>query len=254
MTETARSHLFTLVELLVTIAVIAILAGLLLPALNSAREKAYEIACRNNLKTIGVAQTGYSAAFDEWIVPNYNSRWRGGPEGNLWNLDGYWTGQLTRFGTVYGRYKRLKSTYFCPSYTEWDDGSLEGSGNYYTSTNSNYQTNTYLCGMRNDDEPGEQNQIRKLSVVKTPTLTLFAGDSFASGSAISYSSYMAYRHGMRELRTDPTVPASTPVPPVGRANVVMFDGHVESVSYSQTLGGTNYTKRGFRMDSGSTNF
>lgn len=254
MTETARSHLFTLVELLVTIAVIAILAGLLLPALNSAREKAHEVSCRNNLKTIGIAQTGYSAAFDEWIVPNYNSRWRGSEEGNLWNLDGYWTGQLTRFGTVYGRYKHLKSTYFCPSYKDWDDGFPGGSGHYYTSTNSNYQTNTFLSGMRNEGEPGEQNQIRKLSVVKTPTLTLFAGDSFASGSAIAYSSYMAYRHGMRELRTDPTSPTSTPVPPVGRANIVMIDGHVESVSYSQTLGGVTYTKRGFQMDSGSTNF
>ena len=81
MTKTARSHPFSLIELLVTIAVIAILAGLLLPALNSAREKAYEIACRNNLKTIGIAQTGYSAAFVEWIVRIQNRRWRGGAEG-----------------------------------------------------------------------------------------------------------------------------------------------------------------------------
>lgn len=65
-----RNGKFTLVELLVTIVVIAILAGLLLPALNKARESAKGASCQSNLKQIGNAATMYSGDFEDYVAPS----------------------------------------------------------------------------------------------------------------------------------------------------------------------------------------
>lgn len=86
-----KKQIFTLVELLITIAIIAILAGMLLPALNSAREKAGTISCLARQKQVNLTLSMYADANDDYLPP------RGG-HGEYADID--WLDMLKNFINV----------------------------------------------------------------------------------------------------------------------------------------------------------
>ncbi len=61
-----RSHGFTIVELLVVVAIVGILIALLLPAVQSARESSRRSTCQNNLRQIGIALANYEATYGKF--------------------------------------------------------------------------------------------------------------------------------------------------------------------------------------------
>jgi prepilin-type N-terminal cleavage/methylation domain-containing protein len=71
----SRGPGFTLIELLVVIAIIGILTAMLLPALATAKEKARQIGCLNNLKQLRTALTMYADDNDGQFPPRFEPFW-----------------------------------------------------------------------------------------------------------------------------------------------------------------------------------
>lgn len=63
-----RAHAFTLIELLIVIAIIALLIGLALPSLAGARKTARTVICQSNMRQLGIATQGY---FDNQKAPRW---------------------------------------------------------------------------------------------------------------------------------------------------------------------------------------
>jgi len=112
---------FTLIELLVVIAIIAVLMGILMPGLRKVKEQARNMACKSNLRNVGVAVALYLDDNDRRIPDT------GSSNGHLWDeVNGEprkpGSGGGTYWGTFYRTYLKETKIFGCPSLQRVPEG------------------------------------------------------------------------------------------------------------------------------------
>jgi prepilin-type N-terminal cleavage/methylation domain-containing protein len=153
---------FTLVELLVVISIIALLMGILLPALNRARAVAQRVTCMSTLKSFGQANMAYATTYNGKYVP-FSRRPADpsthiSPEGGLW--DERWPENKV-FRNILAVNKKVEDTgwndpfifpksLLCPSQkASRNDTTLPSVGSYYAfKVRMSYALNTELWAGR----------------------------------------------------------------------------------------------------------
>ena len=151
---------FTLIELLMVIAIISIMAAMLLPALKNAREAAKRSACTLNLKQLGQALLMYAHDYDGFFPCEYSvdaSVRQSYPDVALWAGDssfttGFCPNYIPFFKPIAGA-KYCPPVFYCPSNRNvWYDGNSWFSDQYGCSLRF-YSTYMYFAHLR-DDWPG----------------------------------------------------------------------------------------------------
>jgi prepilin-type N-terminal cleavage/methylation domain-containing protein/prepilin-type processing-associated H-X9-DG protein len=222
---------FTLIEILIVVAIIALLAAILFPVFARARENARRAACQSNLKQIGLAAVQYSQDYDEKIVPQSVT-------------DA--TGAVINWPRLLDPYMKSAQILICPSQKRWLSSSADGNlptvygynrARQPSLTTVTTQTpNRTSIGSFSADSPGPWLTPASLP---SPSTTIHIGDSVVwTGSSSNPSPY--WGAGSPFLAYEPAA-----TPPAGGslssgaanyypdprhlegANFLFFDGHVK---------------------------
>ena len=227
-----KKRYFTLIELLVVIGIIAILASMLLPALNASREKAKSSHCTNNLRQLGFMSSMYTDTFDGYFCTQSNDN------GDRWDAPfaGNANGKAilsSAVGNTEGG--NSNKVYQCPS--------IEGisSQEFADVKFSGYGYNEFLgAELFYNNYRG----LKVVSVRQPGNIVVFADCGYFSGSgkaevAATLRSPEKRSQEESDLRSGGTAAFRHSF----TALSVMVDGHVKSFNkaYTANVNGTSYT-------------